>query len=111
MHGENLSPQILQRTRVRPVIEGQTVGPKALFLLVIAPIRLAPAILPIPQQGAAQLRHGHADLVGPAGQQLALHQRQPVPLLERFIIGDGGAPAGYGTAVKGDFLFLLPTPS
>ena len=65
------------------------------------------AVFAVAQQGAADLRHGDPDLVGPAGQQAALHQRQRAAALQRFVQRDGGLAAGDGLMVKGDLLFGL----
>ncbi|MPN18444.1 hypothetical protein SDC9_165804 [bioreactor metagenome] len=83
------------------------IGPKALFLLPVAPVYLAPAVFAVSQQGAADFRHGDADLMGPARQKLALHQRQLALRLQGFIIGNGAAPAGDGPAVEGNLFFSL----
>ena len=74
---------------------------------MIAPVHISPAVLAVPQQGAADLRHGHPDLVGPAGEQTALHQRELSPGLQSPVQRGGALAAGDGAAVEGHLLFGL----
>lgn len=74
---------------------------------MIAAVHVAPAVLAVSQQGAADLRHGDADLMGAACQQTALHQRQPAPAFQRPVKRDGGFSAGNRLMEKADFLFLF----
>ena len=75
LHGESLAPQVVQHPRVGGKIEVQLVGIEGLAGLVIPLVHVAPAVLAVPQQGSADFRHGDTDLMGPAGQQAAFHQR------------------------------------
>ena len=74
---------------------------------MIAAVHIALAVLAVPQQGAANLRHGNADLVGAARQQTAFHQRQPAPAFESPVKGDGGLAAGHRLVEEPNLLFGL----
>ena len=94
-------------SRVRGQIKGQLIGVQRLPGLAVAAVHVAPAVLAVPQQRAAQVRHGGADLMGAAGLQPDLHQAQFPPALQHLIVGDGGLAAGDRLVVHGDLLFLL----
>ena len=81
--GTSATVNVLSRTVVqRPARwgrEGELVGVQGLAGLAVAAVHVAPAVLAVPQQRAADFRHGHPDLVGPAGEEPALHQGQGPP--------------------------------
>lgn len=86
-------PQIVQNSRVRGKGKRELIGVKRLPGLVIAPIGLAPAVLSVSQQRAADLRHGYPDLMGAARQKTAFHQGEGTAGLQRLIKRDGGFAA------------------
>ena len=106
-HGEDPAPQVIQRPGVRGEREGQLVGIQGLPGLAVAAVHIPPAVLAVPQQGTADLRHGHPDLVGPAGEQPTLYQRQRAPGLQSPVQGHGSLSAGNGTAIESHLLFRL----
>ena len=63
-HCKFLPLQVVQKTGVGWKIEPQLVGVQRLPGLMIAAVHIAFAVLAVPQQGAAQVRHGGPDLVG-----------------------------------------------
>ena len=78
-HCKFLPLQVVQKTGVGGKIKPQLVGVQRLSGLMVAAVHIALAVLAVPQQRAADLRHGDADLVGAARQQTAFHQRQLRP--------------------------------
>ena len=101
-HCKFLPLQVVQKTGVGWKIEPQLVGVQRLPGLMIAAVHIALAVLAVPQQRAADLRHGNADLVGAARQQTAFHQRQPAPAFECPVKGDGGLAAGLWAVRSGE---------
>ena len=76
LHGEHAAPQVLQQPGVGGEGKGQLIGIEGLegtAVLLVVPL---PAILAVPQQGMAGGGELGADLVGAAGEQLALYQGQ-----------------------------------
>ena len=71
-HPEGLAVEIGQGPGVRGEGEGQLVGMQRLIAPVEALVQLA--VLAVPQQGVSRVGELGADLVRPAGDQLALHQ-------------------------------------
>ena len=107
LHLKAAAPEVIQQAGVRGEVEGQAVGVQGLPGLAVAAVHLPVAILAVPQQGAAQVRHGGTDLVGAARQQLHLQQGQLPTVLQRPVAGNGGLAAGNGPVVYGHLLFLL----
>ena len=107
LHGKGLSPQVFQGAGRSGEGEAELIGVEGLLRLMIAPVHLAPAVLSVPQQGAAQLRHGYADLMGPSGEESAFHQGQAAAGLQGLIKSDSGLAAGDGPAIEKDLLFCL----
>lgn len=67
-------------------------------------------VLAVPQQGMAGGGELGADLMGAAGDQLALHQGQAVPDGQGAVEGDGGLGPWNGLGADIDLLFYLVLP-
>ena len=107
LHLKAAAPEVIQQAGVRGEVEGQAVGIQSLPGLAVAAVHRPVAVLAVPQQGAAQVRHGGTDLVGAARQQLHLQQGQLPTGLQRPVAGNGGLAAGNGPVVYGHLLFLF----
>ena len=82
-HFEGLSVQIFENSGVGFETKAQFIGVKRLAALVETLIQLA--VLAVAQKGVACCGELGADLVGPAGNEFALHQGKTVLGLECFI--------------------------
>ena len=91
---ERLSVQILQRTGLGFKDKGQLVGVQGLVGPVKALVELA--VLAVAQQGVTGVGELGTDLVGPSGDQLALHQTKAVSGIEHLVIGLAGLASGLG---------------
>ncbi len=58
---------------------------KLAFFLVAA-VRRLHAVLVIPQKRMPDMRHLAADLMGTAGDEMALHERKTAPVRETFVL-------------------------
>ena len=106
-HSEFFAFQVVQRTGIRGKIKAQFIGVQGLPGLVIAAVHVPLAVLAVPQQGAADLRHRDADLVGAACQQAAFHQGEAVPAFQGLIKGDGSLAAGHRLMEETDLFFCF----
>ena len=86
-------------------MEGETVGVQSLPMAAVPPVVPLAAVLAVPQQGMAHGGELGADLMGAAGDQLALHQGQAVPDGQGAVEGDGGLGPWNGLGADIDLLF------
>ena len=87
-HLKRLAVQVRKKPGIGGEPEGQAVGVQGLIAPVLSLFQLA--ILPVAQEGMACVSKLGADLMGPSGYQLALHQGQAVSGLKRPVVGQGG---------------------
>ena len=104
LHTEAAPVEIRQNAAVRRKAKAQRVGVERLKFAVIALVELA--VFAVAEQGMPRRRHLRADLVRAPGDELTLHERQPVPTLERFIERHGGLCAGLRLLGDVDAVFL-----
>ena len=93
-HLEGPAVQILQRACIRGKPEGQPVGVEGLIIPVKALVELA--VFAVTQQGMTGVGELGADLMGPACDQLALHQAQTLAGGKGPVVGLAGLGAGLG---------------
>ena len=77
-HLEGPAVQVFQQAAVSGEVEGELIGIERLERAAVFPVVPFPAVLSVPQQGVAGGGELGPDLVGPAGEQVALHQGDPV---------------------------------
>ena len=106
-HRESTAFEIIEDTGIGGKVKGEPVRIQGLAGLAVALVHLAPAVLAVAQQRAAQIGKRSTDLVGTSGQQLHLHQRQLAPLFQRAVLGHCRFAAGDRLMVDGHFLLLL----
>ena len=92
---EGFAVQIVERSGIGGELKGQLVGIQSLIVPVKPLVQLA--VFAVPQQGVPGVGKLGANLMGSAGDQLTLHQRQPPGACQGFIIG----LAGFGTGLGG----------
>ena len=80
-----LAVQVFQSAGLGGKGEGQLIGIQRLIIPVKALIQLA--IFSVTQQRMSRMGELSTDLMGPAGDQLALHQRKAVPGNDRLVVG------------------------
>ena len=79
---------------------------KLLVLAVDGPFEdMVAAVFVVVEDGVAQVFHVDADLVGPAGFEVALHHADVVEAFEHLVMGDG--PFALFTVRKGGELFAV----
>ena len=91
---EGFSVQIIQRSGIGGEGEGQFVGIQSLIIAVVFFIQLA--VFAVAQKRMTGMGKLGADLMGPAGNQLALHQSQSVFGNKSLIVGLTGFGTGLG---------------
>ena len=91
---EGFSVQVVQGAGVGGKGEGEAVGVQRLVVPVKALVQFA--VFPVSQQGMSGVGELGPDLVGPAGDQLALHQGQPIGAGQGPVVGLAGFGAGLG---------------
>jgi len=74
VHGEGPAPQVFQRPRAGGEGEGELIGVQGLEGAAVPLVVPLAAVLAVPQQGVPGGGELGPDLVGPPGEQLALHQ-------------------------------------
>ena len=97
----------MQRPGVALEREGQLVGIEQLAAFTEGAVAVAAAVLAVAEQGTADGRHVGADLVGAAGEQRALDERQLLCRGERAVDGFRGLGARNRTVVERDLLALF----
>ena len=88
---ESFSVQIRKTAGIRGKTEGELVGVERLNFAVVLLVELA--VFAVAEQGIASRCHLGSDLMGPAGDQLALDKRQPVFRLQDLISRGAGLRA------------------
>ena len=91
---EASSVEIIQTAGIGGEGEGQFVGIEGLIFAAAVLVQLA--VLSVAQQGMARVGELSTNLVGTAGDQLALHKTQPIGGSENLVIG----LAGLGTGLR-----------
>ena len=107
VHLPGAAAEGIQRTGIGGKGEGELIGVEGLPLAAIGLVLLLAAILAVPQKGVSGGGKLGPDLVGPAGDQLALHQGQPPVYVKRPIQRDRSFSAGHRFFVDRDLLFSL----
>lgn len=91
--------QGLQTAGVRGEVKAELVGVQSLIGAAVGLVVFLPAILAVSRQGVAGIGQLGADLVGTAGNELALQQGQPAPCRQGAVKSDGGFPVRHRPVV------------
>ena len=85
LHLEAAAVEVLQGTGIGGEAELQAVGVQGLAVAAVLPVFPLAAVLAVAQQGVAGGGELGADLMGAPGDEIALHQGQPVLHRQSFI--------------------------
>ena len=103
-HLEGLAVEIIQRASLGGKGEAKLIGIQGLVGPVEALVELS--VLAIAQQRVSGVGKLGTDLVGPAGDELALHQTEAVPRIQDLVVGLTALGTGLGLVADEDTVFL-----